>query len=175
MALGCEIKNAVSMTGDAGASEKVGGRRRRLRGLFGLLLLALPLILGACQETTPEDLSAALRELNADRAAYQLAPLRQDPTLNAKADTWAKHLRDTCTLSHSVLTEDLGSLDWNSLGENVGYGPSIPSIQDAFMNSPGHRVSILKAQYEIVGLGVVHGTCSGKERTYIVQVFADLR
>ena len=95
------------MTGDAGASEKVGGRRRRLRGLFGLLLLALPLILGACQETTPEDLSAALRELNADRAAYQLAPLRQDPTLNAKAHTWAKHLRDTCTLSHSVLTEDL--------------------------------------------------------------------
>ena len=33
----------------------------------------------------------------------------------------------------------------------------------------------LHKHYEVVGLGVVHGTCSGKERTYIVQVFADLR
>jgi uncharacterized protein YkwD len=150
-------------------------RARRWRNLLGVMFLALPLILAGCQETTTEDRNTALQELNYDRIANNLPALRLDDTLNAKADEWAKHLRDTCTLSHSVLQEDLGTLNWRAVGENVGYGPTIASVQNAFMNSANHRATILTPGYEIVGLGVVHGTCNGNARTYVVQVFVDLQ
>jgi len=56
---------------------------------------------------------------------------------------------------------------WCSLGENVGYGPSVAAIEDAYMNSSGHRANILSTKWN--GAGVGYAT-NGK-RVFTVQVF----
>lgn len=127
----------------------------------------------ACEETTQSDRASALSELNYDRTVRGLHALKLNATLNEKATSWAKTLRDRCALSHSHLSDGVSALNWRKLGENVGYGPSIPVVQDAFMNSPSHRSAILDSAYEIVGIGVVWGTCNGSRRVFVVQEFAD--
>ena len=54
-----------------------------------------------------------------------------------------------------------------SLGENVGYGPSIATIESAYMNSPGHRANILASKWNGVGTGYA----TNGDRVYTVQVF----
>jgi uncharacterized protein YkwD len=45
--------------------------------------------------------------------------------------------------------------NWVTLGENVGEGGTVPSLQTAFMNSPEHRANILDTGYRYVGIGTV--------------------
>lgn len=40
------------------------------------------------------------------------------------------------------------------VGENVGEGPSVDWLHDAFMNSPGHRSNIIEPRYTAMGIGV---------------------
>src|SRR5204862_1717148 len=53
-------------------------------------------------------------------------------------------------------------------GENVGVGPNVDSLEDAFMNSPEHRANILDSDYTEIGIG----TAVGKDgRLYVTQDF----
>lgn len=58
--------------------------------------------------------------------------------------------------------------NWRIVGENVGMGPSVSDLMDAFMNSPSHRSNILDSEYNQFGVGVVvnNGTI------YVTVVFA---
>lgn len=58
--------------------------------------------------------------------------------------------------------------NWRIVGENVGMGPSVSDLMDAFMNSPTHRANILDPDYNQFGIGVVvsNGTI------YVTVVFA---
>ena len=55
------------------------------------------------------------------------------------------------------------------LGENVGHGPSVAAIEQAFMNSPGHRANILNPEFNWAGTGV---SVAADGTVYLVQVFA---
>jgi hypothetical protein len=56
----------------------------------------------------------------------------------------------------SFVTEgNLGALNASSLGENVGMGGDVASIQDAFMNSPHHLENIMDPGFNQVGVGVI--------------------
>jgi len=46
---------------------------------------------------------------------------------------------------------------WRSIGENVGMGPSVDSIQQAFINSPEHYRNIMDGAFSVVGIGVTYG------------------
>lgn len=61
--------------------------------------------------------------------------------------------------------------NWTVVGENVGMGPSVRELFDAFMDSPGHRSNILDTDYNQFGVGVVisEGTI------YVTVVFAQRR
>jgi uncharacterized protein YkwD len=50
---------------------------------------------------------------------------------------------------------NLKALNASSLGENVGMGGDVPSLHDAFMNSPHHRENILDPAFNQVGIGVI--------------------
>jgi uncharacterized protein YkwD len=43
---------------------------------------------------------------------------------------------------------------WSSLGENVGEGGGVGSLQNAFMHSPEHRANVLDKSYRYLGIGV---------------------
>lgn len=88
---------------------------------------------------------------------------RRQRGLNALKGYW--DLQDDAR-SHSVVMENgdhlhhnpnLSSVTvpgyWQSLGENVGVGPSVESLHRAFMNSEGHRRNIL-GDWTHIGIGV---------------------
>ena len=56
---------------------------------------------------------------------------------------------------------------WCSIGENVGYGPSVAAIEDAYMASAGHRANILNTKWNGVGVGYA----KNGNRIFTVQVF----
>lgn len=91
---------------------------------------------------------------NALRASHGLAPLDVNGNLSAKASGWAAHMASTGTLSHSSLSSGI-SVPWSRLGENVGMGPSLCAVQQAFVASPVHYRNLTDPGFRYVGVGVV--------------------
>ncbi|MCU1372452.1 MAG: hypothetical protein JWO77_3646 [Ilumatobacteraceae bacterium] len=135
-------------------------KRRQLA--VATLLCAMALLTGCLRSTQ----SQVLSEMNADRSAHNLRTLGTQADAQRKAQAWAEKLARENTLYHSKLSDGIG-VKWCSLGENVGYGPSVPAIEDAYMASPGHKANILSTKWN--GAGVGYAT-NGK-RVFTVQVF----
>ncbi len=147
---------------------KLGTRTKTLVAV--VLLICLGTAATSC-ETTNADREQVIADVNASRAQAGLPPLKENLALDIKADTWARHLRDVCALSHSVLSDGAPS-NWMKLGENVGYGGSIDQVHTAYMNSPGHRANILDPTFTSMGAAAVWGTCpDGTYRVFTVQEF----
>jgi uncharacterized protein YkwD len=113
------------------------------------------------------DLSAYRAELldlvNSDRAADGKSPLAMDPWLNTVAQFHAQDMSDQKYFSHTNLD---GWTPWqrmayygvtfHSAGENIAVGQDTPSqVEDAWMNSAGHRANILSGSFKKIGLGIV--------------------
>ena len=58
---------------------------------------------------------------------------------------------------------------WKYVGENVGYGPDVSTLFQAFMNSTPHRDNILDHDFTQIGVGAV--TVSGT--TWVSMVFRE--
>jgi uncharacterized protein YkwD len=95
---------------------------------------------------------------NAYRQANGLAPLQYDANASAVALGWSQSMASAGVLSHNpnlvAAINTYVTPDWTRIGENVGFGPTVSSIQNAFINSPPHRANIL-GDYNRVGIGVV--------------------
>jgi len=136
----------------------------RLRGRLGKFLVAASVAVGALAASTAMatpafaspsgDLAAAT---NSARAAAGLPALQLDGQLNAVAQAWAQHLAAANALSHNGALRSQVS-NWTYLGENVGMAGDIPSVQQAFMNSPEHRANILNSHYTVMGVGSATST-----------------
>lgn len=94
--------------------------------------------------------------INALRASGGIGGLQSHSVLTAKAQAWAAHMAATNCLCHSNLTDGI-SVGWRKLGENVGRGPGVASIHNAFYNSPPHRANMLDSQFRYIGVGVAYG------------------
>ena len=91
---------------------------------------------------------------NSARAASGLAPYAVSSDLSAVALAQARRMAASQKLYHNP-SLSTAVKNWSWVGENVGYGPSIASLQSAFMASPGHRANILDHQFTQVGVGAV--------------------
>jgi hypothetical protein len=58
-------------------------------------------------------------------------------------------------ISHNMNLPNQVSGPWLKLGENVGTGWSVDSIQNAFINSPHHYENLVDPVYNYVGIGIV--------------------
>lgn len=126
-------------------------------------ILSTALFLGACLSPAQTTVQS---ELNNDRRAHGRSSLSIQSDAQAKAQAWAEKLARENTIYHSKLSDGINTR-WCSLGENVGYGSSVAGIQDAYMDSVGHRANILNTKWN--GVGVGHAT--NGSRTFTVQVF----
>lgn len=118
--------------------------------LAGSLLLPPPIAAHADAGLESQFVSA----LNSARAAQGLPALQIAGDLTSVARSHSRVMADADHLHHNP---DLGAAvsGWRKVGENVGRGPSVSSIHDALMNSPGHRRNILDADWTQLGMGVV--------------------
>ncbi len=132
------------------------------RKLFLPILAALFLLCG-CLNLGQQ---SVYDEIKADRHAHNLRmpPVQRDA--QRKAQAWADKLARENTLYHSTLSDGI-TVKWCSLGENVGYGPSVHAVEKAYMASSGHRANILSTKWNGVGVGYA---TNGK-RVFTVQVF----
>lgn len=107
--------------------------------------------------------------INALRASHGLAPLATSGELTAKARGWADTMAGAGRIWHSNLPDGVSS-DWQKLGENVGMGPSVAALMDAFIASPKHYQNLVDPGFRYIGVGVVNagGTL------YVSQVFMAL-
>jgi uncharacterized protein YkwD len=144
----------------APASLPSSSTRRKV--VVATVLCAMALLTGCLRSTQ----SQVLSELNADRSANRLRTLAVQVDAQNKAQAWAEKLARENKLYHSTLSNGI-KVKWCSLGENVGYGPNVAAIEDAYMNSAGHRANILSTKWNGVGVGYA----TNGARVYTVQVF----
>jgi len=131
------------------------------------LVFATATLLAACLTPAQESVQ---NELNADRRANGRSSLDIHWQANTKAQAWAEKLAREGRLYHSNLSDGIYDR-WCNLGENVGYGSSVASIEDAYMASSGHRANILNTIWNGVGVGYATGKVSGVTVVFTVQVF----
>jgi uncharacterized protein YkwD len=95
------------------------------------------------------------RLTNASRAEAGVGSLKLDPELSRVAAKHSRVMAKHRKLFHTpqdVLAWRV--THWNALGENVGVGGSIRSLQKAFMASPSHRSNVLRSGWEHMGAAV---------------------
>ena len=137
-------------------------RTKRRQIAVATVLVAMALLTGCLRSQQ----SQVLSEMNADRKAAGLRTLPTQADAQRKAQAWAEKLARENKLYHSNLPDGI-KVKWCSIGENVGYGPNVASIEDAYMKSPGHKANILNTKWNGAGVGyAVNGN-----RVFTVQVF----
>ncbi|MEA2592626.1 MAG: hypothetical protein QOD62_2457, partial [Actinomycetota bacterium] len=99
--------------------------------------------------------SCFVSAINAARSSAGVAPVGANGDLLGVARVWSGTMASAGHIFHNPAIADLAPSNWESLGENVGVGPTCAKIAQAFMNSPEHRRNILDPSYSSVGLGVV--------------------
>lgn len=122
----------------------------------------------ATEETTDTS------RINSRRKAIGKRALTRRACLNSIARDWSKKMAAAKRLSHNPNTAAqingrCGSLVWRRIGENVGVGPSEPSIWSALMASPPHKANI-EGAYDSVGVGIYRAADGTR---WLTQVYAD--
>lgn len=152
----------------------------RIARPFVFLSVLLGLVAGAelSSAIATEFMSAQEAELgrllNEERVARGLPALSTSDALRTVARRHAQRMMMEGRIFHNQnLREDVEAVfpQWASIGENVGVGPSIPRVHQAFMDSPGHRANIVDPDWGWMGIGVV----TGGDRLFMTENFLELQ
>ncbi len=111
----------------------------------------------AARTSTAQDEAQFVSLLNQLRASKGLSTLKVNTAMVTQSRTWSQHMGATDHLYHHpdlVGQMNAALPDWSRGGENVGYGPTVQRLHDAFYNSPHHRANML-GDYNQVGVGEV--------------------
>lgn len=134
------------------------GRFVALSATAGLLLAGMVANAGAAHATTgTQDWGAAAQFvslINNARAAHGTPRLAASSALRSSAASWAASMARSNTLAHNPHLSSSVS-GWKVLGENVGVGDSVSSLESAFWASAGHRANMLDAEFTQLGVAVV--------------------
>ena len=134
---------------------------RRARVSFLVAVVAVGLLGGPAVAASsgggrvrPDLAGAFIAQINGARASHGRARLSIDSTLTSVATGWALSMSKTSVLSHNprLATSVRG---WHYLGENVGVGYSLASLEQAFWASAPHRANLLDSDFTRIGVGVV--------------------
>jgi len=125
-----------------------------------LTSLSLPTPAGAASPPTVDGVCEGeiLARHNAARVAAGLPRLREDPSIDQVARSWAMNIAKNGRLAHNgQYVSQLGRAvpGWTALGENVGYAPSAAQMHNTFMGSSGHRANILATRFQRIAVGCV--------------------
>jgi len=95
---------------------------------------------------------------NQSRANHGVPRLKLNTRLSKMATRHSRQMASQNTLFHTAdVPSELRRWHWSVWGENVGMTTgTLPTLQDAFMNSRVHRENILNRRFTHVGIGVAH-------------------
>jgi uncharacterized protein YkwD len=144
------------------------------RSVHGLRrLAALPMATAALAATAPssaqgaDKVAAVIREINAQRAANGLPPVRRDHSLGALARAHSAHMVASRRFSHGDFGKRIRHSSWarrhtswaaaETLAWGTGRRGTPAGIVAAWMQSPEHRQIVLDSRFRVVGVGQVKG------------------
>lgn len=139
--------------------------------LLALALIVLPATLvvpleAVASTTTTEEAANEQRFLyllNRERTSRGKPALKVSTKLRRIAREWSDKMLAQGSISHrpnlANQVDTRVTTRWTRLGENVGKGGGVDSLNKAFMDSSSHRANIL-GDYNYVGIGVQR-TASG--------------
>jgi len=121
--------------------------------------------------------------VNADRAANGIGSLVVDEALNTVAQFHGQDMADKVFFDHTNLAGwtpwermNYYGISYSRAGENIAVGHDNPAqVEQAWMDSPGHRANILNKLFNKIGFGIVP-TEAGDPYSpgyYWVQVFSN--
>lgn len=142
------------------------GKEHRFFGTRFFALLAVLFLVAGTLAPTPASAQSSSDEttfvnlVNQVRASNGLPPLVQNTQLTTLARGWAQAQSDgVCAdgayICHASPISQGVTQDWLKLGENVGTGPDVVAVMDAFVASPGHFRNIVDPAFTHIGVGVV--------------------
>lgn len=159
----------------------------RALGLFSLLLLSVKLSVLFITATGTTDIAfssaitpANVFELtNQSRQDYNIPKLTYNNKLQEAAQNKANDMLAKQYFSHNTPS---GQTPWdfikNSQYSYVAAGENLAvdffeaeNVEQAWMNSPGHRANILNRHFEEIGVGVSMGQFEGHTAIFVVQMF----
>lgn len=131
---------------------------RRFPRALVTALLAVAMTVGmigpaAARTLEPELENRLVAMTNEARTSRGLPALHVELQLTRVARDWSDTMASRDQLSHRPNLSGSIQGDWQRIGENVGVGPSLERIQQAFMDSPGHRANVL-GDFDRVGIGI---------------------
>lgn len=130
------------------------GRARRI-ATIGVMTYAVMagVFANAAHAAAPSIEADFVARINAVRAANGAGPLAVEDQLVSVARTWTDVMVAAGNISHNPnLSTDI--LGWRHLGENVGMGPSVDSLEAAFEASPHHFANMIDPTFTTIGVGV---------------------
>lgn len=110
-----------------------------------------------------------LRLTNAFRRQHGLDSLRADPELTAAAENWSRQMGRGDFYRHSDTAQQIERFgyDADGWGENIAAGyPTPKAVVDGWINSPGHRANLLRADFEDIGIGYWRQSNDGGNAAY---------
>jgi len=133
----------------------VAGTPRLWAALCTALLAATLLV--AVGPAAPASASAneIYNLVNAERKKQGLPLLTRNSALDKVAQDWTATMVRNNRMEHNPRLTGQVPSGWRYLGENVGYAGSASQLQQAWMNSSGHRRNILDKDYNSIGIGFV--------------------
>lgn len=116
---------------------------------------------------------------NDDREKRDLHELEHHPLLERAAQLKANHMAENGYFAHN--SPD-GTTPWEwfyqagyqfqHAGENLAVNFSdSQDVEDAWMDSPGHRANILNGDFTQIGIATAKGEYKGRETVFVVQMF----
>ncbi len=153
-----------------------------MRGRFAFALVLLGFIgpgIGALPATAQQYLASdeahVTAMVNGTRSGKGLQRLSTNGGLVNMAREQAVRMLQKGNIFHNPnLGTDIQALNviWKIAGENVGMGPNVDLIEQAFLDSPHHYENIVRPNFNSIGVGVVP---DGKGGVFVTQVFAEIQ
>ena len=154
----------------------------------GIVLLSLIIIfisIPKFRDNALDSLSSIYASLlveltNKNRVDRNISELKVNPLLESAAQMKADDMASKGYFAHN--TPD-GKTPWYWIekagykylyaGENLAVNfENSEDVENAWMNSEGHRLNILNPRYTEVGIATSTGTYKGRTATFVVQMFA---
>ena len=118
---------------------------------------------------------------NQDRAQNSVSMLVVNPLLVKAAEMKAEDMAKKGYFAH-YSPDGKAPWDWiklarysyTSAGENLAIDfTDSTDVNNAWMNSPGHRANLLNQRYTEIGIATKEGIYQGRQTTFVVEMFAN--
>lgn len=125
---------------------------------------------GADESTVAAEEAQFVTLINELRLSLGAPPLVVNVELVKVARPWTVKMKQAGEISHNPDLAKQVTSNWRKLGENVGVGPSVEMLQEAFVKSPGHYRNLVDPAFDSVGITIEYDG----DIFYVTEQFMDV-